>query len=130
MPAMKNFLLVDDDYIFNFLNTKMFERIGVANKIDSVLNGKQALDLLNTCHQDSTALPDIILLDLNMPVMNGFDFLEAFNNVALPSKENVRIVIVSSSADPRDVMKAKNLGASKYLSKPITEESLRAALEN
>ncbi len=130
MSVMKNFLLVDDDYIFNFLNTKMLERIGIANKIDSVLNGKQALDLLNTCSLDSIALPDIILLDLNMPIMDGFGFLEAFNNVTLPSKENVRIVIVSSSADPRDILKAKTLGASKYLSKPITEESLRTALEN
>ena len=126
---MKNILLVDDDSIFNFLNSKMLEKTGLANEVHTALNGKQAIDLLNSYYMKASSLPDIILLDLNMPVMDGFEFLEAFKKINTPNKEKVNIVIVTSSQDPNDIAKAKKMGITQYLTKPISEKSLRAALE-
>ncbi|WP_178377062.1 response regulator [Chryseolinea serpens] len=74
-------------------------------------------------------LPDIILLDLNMPIMDGFGFLDAFRSLNIPGKDLVKIIIVSSSVNPRDMDRAKRSGSSHYLSKPVTEQSLRRALE-
>ena len=125
---MKNVLLVDDDSVFNFLNTRTLERIGIASDIQTALNGEQALDLFNGYYQGAGTLPDVVLLDLNMPVMNGFEFLEAFHLLNLPNKQQVKIIIVSSSQDERDVKRAQALGADGYLAKPITEKTLGEAL--
>jgi len=126
---MKNVLLVDDDEIFNFLSTKILERMGVANDIHVALNGEEALTLLNNYYQGSVSVPDVILLDLNMPIMDGFGFLQAFKRLSLPRMDRIKIVIVSSSQDPQDVQKARELGVAYYLSKPLTEEKLLSVLE-
>ena len=121
---MKNVLLVDDDTIFNYMNSKLLERSGKAKDVHVAWNGKQALDLFNEYFQGSKALPDIIFLDLSMPVMDGFQFLEAFRKLPVPGKEEVRIVVLSSSLDARDIDKAKQLGVFRFLNKPLREEAL------
>jgi CheY-like chemotaxis protein len=103
--------------------------MGAVNEIHSALNGKEAIDLLNDYFQGSRAMPDIIFLDLNMPIMDGFGFIEAFRKLNIPNKEKVRIVIVTSSQDPKDMERARSMGIQHYLTKPISEEKLRTALE-
>jgi CheY-like chemotaxis protein len=125
---MKNVLLVDDDRIFNLLSKKTLERMDLVNQIHTALNGQDALDLINEYFQGSRTLPDIILLDLNMPILDGFGFIEAFRMLNLPGKESVKIVIVTSSQDPKDVERAESLGIQKYLVKPLTEKDLWSAL--
>jgi len=125
---MKNVLLVDDDSIFNFLNAKTLQSLGFVNDIHTASNGKQAIDLFNDYFGRSKPLPDIILLDLNMPIMDGFSFLEAFRRLDLPGKDKVKVVIVTSSGSPDDIKRAKDLGVSQYLTKPLDAESLRKAL--
>ena len=126
---MKNILLVDDDNIFNFINTKLLESSGIAGEIHTAGNGQEALDLLNNYFTGTPSLPDVILLDLNMPVMDGFGFIEAFKKLRLPKKENVSIVIVTSSADPNDMRRAKEMGITTYLTKPVSREALLQALK-
>ena len=125
---MKNILLVDDDKIFNFLNQKILTNIGIADEIHTALNGQQAIQLINEYFQGSQSLPDYILLDLNMPIMDGFTFLEAFNKLNIPGKEKVTIIIITSSLDKRDIEKAKAYGINHYLTKPISEKDLRSVL--
>jgi CheY-like chemotaxis protein len=125
---MRNILLVDDDNIFNFLNSTMLQNAGLASEIHTALNGKQAIDLLNNYFMGTSSFPDVILLDLNMPVMDGFEFLEAFKRINSPKKNEVTIIIVTSSQDPKDMLRAKDMGITHYLTKPISEESLRSAL--
>jgi CheY-like chemotaxis protein len=76
------------------------------------------------------SLPDIVLLDLNMPILDGFGFLEEFKRLDLANHDQVQIIVVSSSENPEDIKRAKNLGASRYIAKPLLEETLRKALEN
>ena len=125
---MKNVLLIDDDSVFNFLNTKTLERMGIVNDIHTALNGKEALNLFNDYYQGSRQLPDIILLDLNMPIMDGFEFLEAFRKLRLSGIADVKIIIVTSSQNPKDMARAKSLGIDHYLPKPLKEEALLTAL--
>src|SRR6185369_17385567 len=125
---MKNVLLVDDDSICNFLNAKTLQSMGFVNDIHTALNGNQAIDLFNDYFGGTKPLPDIILLDLNMPVMDGFGFLEAFRRLDLRGKDRVKVVIVTSSNSPDDIKRAKDLGANLYLTKPLEEVSLRKAL--
>lgn len=127
---MKSVLLVDDDHVFNFLSQKVLEQIGEVNDVHTAVNGKEALGLFNEYYSRGRHLPDIILLDLNMPIMDGFAFLEAFRKLKLPDKERVRIIVVTSSENPRDIARVKNLGVDQYLIKPLNQQNLIAALES
>jgi CheY-like chemotaxis protein len=125
---MKNVLLVDDDDIFNFLNRKLLEGSGLVHNIHVALNGKEAMDLLNNYYAGSAALPDVIFLDLNMPVMDGFTFLQAFKRVSMDRRAMVKIIVVTSSENPKDMEKALALGADGFMKKPLSEESLLTVL--
>lgn len=102
--------------------------MGIADQIHSALNGKEALDLLNGYLSGEKAIPEIIFFDLNMPIMDGFAFLEAFKKLKIPDKSRVSIIIVTSSSDPNDIERAKAMGIDHYLTKPIKESDIRAAL--
>ena len=121
----KNVLLVDDDQIFNFINRRTLEGMDSVNDIHTALNGQQALDLINEYFTGSRSLPEIILLDLNMPLMDGFQFLEVFKKLDLPNIKKVKVIIVSSSDNPKDIQRAKSLGIEHYLTKPVTEQDLQ-----
>jgi CheY-like chemotaxis protein len=125
---MKNFLLIDDDRIFNFISKATLEQMHIVNDIRTALNGREALALFTSYYKG--LLPDIILLDINMPIMNGFEFLEAFNQLSLLGKEKIKIIVVTSSEDPEDIRKVKSLGARECISKPLRTETLLAALQN
>lgn len=124
----KSVLLVDDDQVFNLLNQKTLQLLDLATEIYTARNGKEALDLINDYYRGAKTIPEIILLDLNMPIMDGFSFIEAFQKLEVPNKERVLIIIVTSSRDPKDLKRAKELGITSYLSKPLTEQDLRVAL--
>jgi CheY-like chemotaxis protein len=119
---MKRVLLVDDDPTCNLICTKFLENLGVSVQSTIALNGKQALDLLIDYRRHP--LPDIILLDLNMPVMGGFEFLSAFKQLRIPGQAKVQIVILSSSDDPVDIRKAGEMGIHHYITKPISLDKL------
>jgi CheY-like chemotaxis protein len=124
----KNILLVDDDEIFNFVNQKALQHAGVASEIHIALSGRQGLDLLNSYLIGNRSLPDVILLDLNMPVMDGFTFLEAFQRIKMPGNKPISIIIVTSSSDPRDKERAKSFGIKTFLTKPISQQDIIDAL--
>jgi CheY-like chemotaxis protein len=127
---MKKVLLVDDDQVCNLISKKTLQRMGIVNEVHTALNGEEAINLLNDYFQGALSLPDVILLDLNMPIMDGFTFIEAFKKLNIPNKDSMRIVIVSSSQNPNDVRKAKEMGITAFLTKPVTETNLRTAFED
>lgn len=124
----KNILLIDDDQVFNFLSTKVLQRLGITDGIHAVTNAKDALKLISGRVSDFSTFPDIIFLDINMPMMDGFGFIEAFRQISIPNRDNIVIAIVTSSADTNDIRRAKELGVTHYLTKPISENSLRPVL--
>jgi CheY-like chemotaxis protein len=125
---MQNFLLVDDDKVFHLLGIRALQRIGFTNdQIQTALNGKEAMEILNS---PGSKLPDIILLDLNMPIMNGFEFLEVFRTLSVEKRNSAKIVVLSSSNNPVDIARAMKLGATQYLTKPLTEDMLSGVLLN
>lgn len=77
-------LLVEDDAICAFLCKKILESIGLAKQVYSATNGKEALEIFNKCFSGEIGVPELILLDLNMPVVDGFQFIQAFKNCSFP----------------------------------------------
>lgn len=122
-------LLVEDNSVDVFINTKLLNVIGVREGIRVAPNGKQALEMINSNVGPSTSRPDVILLDLHMPVMNGFEFIEALNASNLSGKEKILTVIVSCSNWPADMERANSLGVKNYLTKPVSPADIRRVLE-
>lgn len=128
MVMEQRILLIDDEEISNFLAKKLIERVRVNCHVDVANNGQQGLDLLNESNAQHQPLPDFIFLDLNMPVLDGFEFMEAFNQLVIPLKNKIKIFIISSSMDRLDSEKAKQLGAAGFISKPLTMQLVNSLL--
>ncbi|HEY9007369.1 MAG TPA: response regulator [Ohtaekwangia sp.] len=120
---MSMILLVDDSDTCIFLHRKIIKLALPAATIHTARNGQEALQFLLE-HRDR--LPKVVFLDLNMPVMNGFKFIEAFNALDLPDKEKITIVVISSSEDSEDVRQSQELGIEHYMVKPLTVAKLKA----
>ncbi|WP_282787277.1 response regulator [Flavobacterium croceum] len=118
-------LFIDDDPITLMLCKKVIEKTQFSLHVDTLTNGKDALKYLNEIYEKGSKIyPDLIFLDLNMPVMDGWEFLDALSKTNLYDS-NLNIIILSSTIDPKDIEKAKNYSIVKnFISKPITSENL------
>jgi CheY-like chemotaxis protein len=123
----KNILLVDDESIFHFLNSKIITLSGVDCDIKSATDGKHALDMLNE-HYLTSAQVHFIFIDLDMPKMNGFQFITAFNQLTFTNKEKITLVVLSSSETEQEKELVQNLGVKHYLSKPLSEGNVKSLM--
>jgi len=124
MTKFTDVLLVEDDPITIMVCERIIKMTFFAEKVTSCLNGKIALDYLLSIHENET-LPKIIFLDINMPVMNGWDFLLQLEKEKAHFKEFPDIYLLSSTVDPEDYTKAKNfLLVKDFISKPLSKEAL------
>lgn len=123
-----NLLIIDDDAICSFVNTRVAQTSGVFRNIHAVHNGQDALEFLQLAESGEVPSPHVILLDLNMPLIDGFDFIKAFNDLSLPAKERIAIVVLTSSDDSKDLERAYALGISHYMQKPLTVNELQATI--
>jgi len=114
---MKSILLVDDDAIANYLHLNLINNFKISEKVDIVTNGEEAFKFIY-----SFGHPDLILLDLHMPVMDGIQFLQTFRKI-LPESQS-KIYILTSSEHQNDIIDCKNWGIDGYVIKPLTEAKL------
>ena len=121
---MKKILLVDDDPIANFLNKSVVEECANC-EVEMAENGQEALDIIKSCIT-SEDCPDLILLDLNMPIMDGYEFLSAMDKVSVRRK--IKIVVLSSSSSKSDMALAEKKKVQGYLTKPLTEDKFQKIL--
>lgn len=128
-PWQLNFLLVDDDNICQFIHRRVLEMSGCCKSAHSALNGKAALEILDRAASGAMTIPDVILLDLDMPLMNGLAFLEAFREFDNALKQRIAIVLLTSSVSGKDWDSARALGVKYCLPKPLTHEKLHSAIE-
>lgn len=128
MTRLKKVLLIDDDAITNKVNSRLLTKLKITDNIDVVLNGKEALDYL--LGKDKKDLPDLIFLDINMPVMNGFEFLEAFHKEFRIEDRPVVLMMLTSSLANSDYTKAKSYNeVTQYIPKPLSPTKLQEILD-
>lgn len=117
--------VIDDDAIYQIIVNKIIQRSQMFSAISTFKNGKDAIETLQNSLENTEVLPDIVLLDINMPVMDGWEFMEEMGLLKSKISKQITIYIVSSSIAVEDKNKSKTypdiLG---YLSKPITTHDL------
>ncbi|MBK5273213.1 MAG: response regulator [Bacteroidia bacterium] len=127
-------LFIDDDEPTNFISKMLIEEANCAEHIEIAQSGQAALDfLVNNEHPAINGkgfpCPDLIFLDINMPAMNGWEFLEKYNELDQQHKGNVITVMLTTSLNPEDRMKAnENPEISRFETKPLTSEKLNRIL--
>jgi CheY-like chemotaxis protein len=131
MPKPFIICIIDDDEVYKFTITKIIEIKNLAKKILVFSDGEEALDFMVDNVGNNQKLPDVIFLDINMPVMDGFQFMEEYVKIKPRVGKKIIIYMVSSSVDPVDLEKAKRFSdISDYIVKPIKSDQLSKIVDS
>ena len=127
MGKLKEILLIDDSKGTNSLNKRLLREMDVAQHISTELNGRLALDyLLSKNEKGNYPSPDIIFLDINMPVIDGWEFLNRYEGIVPQDLRHPVIIILSTSVNPSDHDRAESHpSVTAYCSKPLSADKLR-----
>ncbi|QWX83377.1 response regulator [Cellulophaga sp. HaHaR_3_176] len=121
----KKVFFIDDDSIFIFVSTKLIEEEDFCENLEVFEHGKNAIEALVDTSNSNQSLPEIIFLDLSMPVMSGWEFLDSFQAAPILNKESIKIIVMSSSINPSEIDMIKSYPiVHDYIVKPLTPADL------
>jgi CheY-like chemotaxis protein len=129
MQKLRSVLLVDDDPTNNFLNQRLLKRLDVAYQVVVAENGQEAMALLHPATGPAPSFPAVILLDIQMPIMNGIEFLEAYQLLPAALRRHTTVIVLSTSVDARDLSRLDDLPAAGRLNKPLTPEKIEQVMQ-
>ncbi|KAA1244009.1 response regulator [Aquimarina sp. RZ0] len=114
-------LLIDDDKATNFFNERVVTKHTSFSKVSTVQSGKAALEYLTAVENNTAKKPDLIFLDINMPAMNGWEFLIEFSKLNKSTTDGIKVILLSTSSNPDDVKESiKNHSVDDFISKPLS----------
>jgi CheY-like chemotaxis protein len=127
-----NVFIVDDDKLFVFLTKKTMNGTKIAINVTEFADGQEAITYLNKIANNKELLPDIIFLDLSMPIMDGWEFIEEYKQIKQKMDKEIKLYIFSSSISPHDIERAKTISeVNDFIIKPLVQdkfiEMLRAS---
>ncbi|MEO9966586.1 MAG: response regulator [Reichenbachiella sp.] len=131
MIATSYILLIDDDQITNFVNQTIIKKSEVSLDSKAVITGSEGLNFLIKCLEVNEELPHAILLDINMPEMNGWEFLDKFSKLDQRIHEEVKVYVLSSTQNEDDVRNARaNPFVTDFLPKPLNFEKIKEVFDH
>jgi CheY-like chemotaxis protein len=131
MSKIDKLFLVDDDEIFTMLFSLSLQKNESVKSMEVFCNGKEAINHIEGNADNPIMLPDVIFLDLNMPIMDGWQFLDRYESILPKLAKQIDVYVLSSSIFPEDVSRAKSFDSViEYLIKPIANEKLTEIVAN
>jgi|SRR6185437_15396159 len=130
MRRLDSILLIEDDKITNYINERLIQRLDVTLSIETALNGLDAIKMLLSKKEKGLPMPNLIMLDINMPVMDGFEFLQKYNALELDNNKETVIIMLTTSTHVRDMDKLLHSGNIEVLNKPLTREKVLQVINN
>jgi CheY-like chemotaxis protein len=128
---VKSIFLIDDDPIFVYLTRRIISSIGSPCEINEFTDGELAIAYLSSIRDQSELLPDVIFLDLSMPVMDGWEFLKEYSELKPRLKKDIALFIVSSSISPQEVERSKSYRTvTDFLIKPVEKGKIVEIMGN
>lgn len=125
MKKVNSIAIIDDDDICIFTTKKIIQAKQIADTTIVFKNGEEAYEYFENNVNNNSLLPEIILIDLNMPAMDGWDFITNYNNIQPQIQKKIDVYIQTSSVDPDDIKKYKSTpGILEFIVKPLTVEKL------
>jgi len=128
---LKEILLIDDSAATNTLNRRFLEQMNIVEKITIKLNGQEGLTYLTSKNEFGVSpSPNLIFLDINMPVMDGFQFLEKYDKLDSSLKAEILVIMLTSSINEKDAEKARKYDAvHDFMQKPLSEAQVNNLLD-
>ncbi|WP_452221254.1 response regulator [Lacinutrix salivirga] len=124
-------LLIDDDKVINFYNEKIVNRHEDFGQVVSVNSGKNALDYLKDAMNGLIVKPDLIFLDINMPAMNGWEFIEEFKKLDPDFTNSIKVIFLTTSNNPDDFRRSKTIETiADFINKPLSSNILDKVKHN
>ncbi|MDQ3535908.1 MAG: response regulator [Bacteroidota bacterium] len=130
MKRFNRIMLVDDDDVSNYLTQGLIQKMEFSGELSVYKNGDEALNYIRDCmfHHDTAECPELVLLDINMPIMDGFEFLEEFEKLQKNHNKDIPVIILTTSGYKFDVQKAKSYKVAGYINKPLTIDKLQEVM--
>ncbi|MAZ26053.1 MAG: response regulator [Cytophagaceae bacterium] len=126
---LNSILLIDDDKPTNFLSKLIIDGANCTHETITLQSAKEALDFMNKERDGSYPQPDLIFLDINMPAMNGWEFLDEFDKLEENRKQKTKIVMMTTSLNPEDEKRASKISyIADFMNKPLNQECLQEIL--
>ena len=131
MKKLSRILIIDDDPLTGNLHKRVIERCNVAHQVEIASGGEEALDLIKQCIEanNEDELPQLIFLDLAMPFMDGYQFLEAYQGLDFKQKDSVVVAVLTTSFLHKDKNRVKKYQIKDYIEKPLTPERMVELME-
>lgn len=131
MSKLKTILLIDDDEATNFMNRRILRKMNIADNIITKLNGQEGINYLVSADKSGNhPRPELIFLDINMPVMNGWEFLDAYRELPLEQQGGVVVVMLTTSLNYQDEELAKEKGIlDGFMSKPLKKDDVQEIVD-
>jgi CheY-like chemotaxis protein len=128
--TLNHIVLIEDNETTSFLNNRLLSRLGVARQVSSFSKAEEALDYLWGREQDGDPqpAPDLVFVDLKMPGMSGFDFLERYSQLPASAQERTVVAVLTTSMHGADTARVAQYPNVEYLTKPLTEEKMQRLL--
>lgn len=126
---LNHIVLVDDNETTSFLNNRLLGRLAVANQVSTFARADEAFEQLWGEQAPAGTAPDLVFVDLKMPGVSGFEFLELYNALPQPVQEQTVMAVLTTSMHGADTARVAQYPNVEYLTKPLTEEKMRKLLE-
>ena len=131
LQPIKCVLFIDDDKATNYINQFLAQRSNYFENIIVASSAKEGLEYLKEVNENKTLVPEIIFLDINMPAMDGWEFLNTLNQMGTLDKKDLKIYMLTSSSREKDINRSKEYSSVKgFITKPLTNTTLENLMNN